>query len=98
MLQRVLDLAEAAGGQAAIERQANFYLGVTIYFVIAELDNATLDAESCDAVEEEERWITIGKEALTAGASLAQGTADQLMGVYNQYEARIPQLRDAFCS
>jgi hypothetical protein len=50
-------------------------------------------------VAQESALVGRGKQAMMAGAAVHQPTADQMLAQYANFEARIPQLQDAFeCS
>lgn len=78
--------------------QSSFWLGLSLYGRVAALDGSAVDAESCELVRTlEEEW-TRAVAALTLGRSVHEPTADRYLGIYQQWQERIPQLRTAFCS
>jgi len=79
-----------------LTQQTNFFLGLGLMFRIFEFDPQVTATESCALVDEEARMIARGKEALTLGASLAPQQSEQFMQQFQNFEARIPQLRRAY--
>lgn len=82
------------GGQ--ITTQANFYWGFSAFFVVGQLDNLAVDTEDCSIVAREAELVELGAARLRAGRSVSPGFADQILPFFDQYEARIPQLRQAW--
>ena len=76
--------------------QSNFFLGLGLMFRIFEFDAQVTEAKSCDLVAQEAEMIRRGKEALQLGAALAPDRVPQFLQQFNQFEARIPQLRRAY--
>jgi hypothetical protein len=79
-----------------LTQQANFFLGLGYFFQLSELDARLREAKSCDLVAREAEMVAKAKAAMTAGASLQQGTANQILGYIGQYEGLIPQYRQSF--
>ncbi len=76
--------------------QSNFFLGLGLMFKVFEFDPMVTESESCELVEEEARMIARGKQAMTIGAELSPGTAEQILGRFQTMEDRIPNLRQAY--
>ncbi len=77
----------------------NFYLGLAYFLhVLRNVDPKVREAQSCEMVDEEEAMLKRGREALTVGQSVAQGTAQRLLQGYAQMEGVIPKFRQAWCS
>ncbi len=82
--------------QGRLTRQANFFVGLGIFFLAADLDAKIVESKSCEEVAEYSALLTRGVEAMNSGASVAQQTADQILDMYKRYEARPPTFRRAF--
>jgi tetratricopeptide (TPR) repeat protein len=76
--------------------QSNFFLGLGLMFRIFEFDQEVTASESCELVTQEAEMVRRGMEALRAGAELAPDRVPQFMQQFQQFEARIPQLRRAY--
>jgi len=76
--------------------QSNFFLGLGLMFRIFEFDAQVTESKSCDLVAQEAEMVRRGKEALQLGAALAPDRVPQFLQQFNQFEARIPQLRRAY--
>ncbi len=87
-----------AAANDQIVTQASFYLGLSLYTRVATLDGAAVDAESCSAVDTLEREWTRAVAALTLGRMVHEPSSERFLGIYQQWEERIPQLKGAFCS
>ena len=77
--------------------QNHFFLGLGYMFLIFEFDQEVTATQSCELVDEEARMVARGKEAMTMGAQLAPDQANRFLRQFNQFEERIPQLRQAWC-
>ena len=82
--------------QQRLSVQSNFFLGLGLMFRIFEFDTQVTDTKSCELVDQEAEMIRRGKEALQLGAQLAPDRIPQFMQQFNQFEARIPQLKRAY--
>ncbi len=95
--------------QQRLVEPANFFLGLGLVFMIFEFDpqiaayverfadlTPSDKAAACLLVAEEASMVNRGKQAMTIGAGLSEGTAQQMLGQYATFEQRIPQLREAF--
>lgn len=94
-----VDLLEGAvqnDVQQRLSVQSNFFLGLGLMFRIFEFDSQVTDSKSCELVDQEAEMIRRGKEALQLGAQLAPDRIPQFMQQFNQFEARIPQLKRAY--
>lgn len=76
--------------------QASFFLGLGYFFQLGDLDAQLRESKSCDLVVREADLIAKAKAAMTAGASLQQATANQILQYLGQYEGLIPQYRQSF--
>ncbi len=83
--------------QNRLTEQANFFLGFGLMFQIFEFDRRVTEEKSCALVNQDAQMVSRGKRALEIGASVSASTAQQFLQQYRQFEARIPQLRQAFC-
>lgn len=78
---------------------ANFFLGLTYFFILVEFNPRVVESKSCELVEQQAEMVAKGKAALTLGESVSANTVSQLMPYYEQFEEQVPQLRTAFeCS
>lgn len=77
---------------------SNFFYGLAVYLHLAEFFSVMRDSESCELAQEYEELARLGHERLTAGASLAQSTADGLLPVLGQHVEYGPQFVAAFCT
>ena len=82
--------------QQRLTVQSNFFLGLGLMFRIFEFDAQVTETKSCELVDQEAEMIRRGKEALQLGAQLAPDRIPQFMQQFNQFEARIPQLKRAY--
>lgn len=82
--------------QQRLTVQTNFFLGLGLMFRIFEFDTQVTDTKSCQLVDQEAEMIRRGKQALQLGAQLAPDRIPQFMQQFNQFEARIPQLKRAY--
>jgi tetratricopeptide (TPR) repeat protein len=82
--------------QQRLTVQSNFFLGLGLMFRIFEFDTQVTDSKSCALVDQEAEMVRRGKEALQLGAQLAPDRIPQFMQQFNQFEARIPQLKRAY--
>jgi tetratricopeptide (TPR) repeat protein len=77
--------------------QSNFFLGVGSMYRIFDLDPQVMETQSCELVEEEARIIAQGMNALTVAAEqLGQEPVAPYMQQFEQFQQRIPQLREAY--
>jgi tetratricopeptide (TPR) repeat protein len=89
--------------------RANFFIGLGLVFTIYDFDpqiNAYVERfadltaadkqAACLLVAQEAAMIGRGKQAMIEGAAVHQPTADQMLVQYSNFEARVPQLQEAF--
>jgi tetratricopeptide (TPR) repeat protein len=82
-----------------LTNQANFFLGLGIFFLAADMDSKIVESKSCEEVEEYSALLNRGIQAMNVGAAVSQQTADQILNLYKRYEGRPPTFRRAFkCS
>jgi tetratricopeptide (TPR) repeat protein len=80
----------------ALSVQSNFFLGLGLMFRIFEFDQEVTATESCELVDQEADMIRRGLAALEIGSELAPQQSQQFIQQFQQFEARIPQLRRAY--
>jgi tetratricopeptide (TPR) repeat protein len=80
----------------ALSVQSNFFLGLGLMFRIFEFDQEVTAAESCELVDQEADMIRRGLAALEIGSELAPQQSQQFIQQFQQFQARIPQLRRAY--
>lgn len=76
--------------------QASFFVGLAYFFQLGEVDARTRESKSCADVGIEEEMIGKAKAAMTAGASLQESTATQILQYLGQYEGLIPSYKQSF--
>ncbi|OGU01042.1 MAG: hypothetical protein A2W29_02810 [Gemmatimonadetes bacterium RBG_16_66_8] len=76
--------------------QANFFLGLAYFFQLGDLDARLRETKSCALVSEEAQLIAKAKAAMTAGASVQEATATQILQYLGQYEGLVPNYRQTF--
>jgi tetratricopeptide (TPR) repeat protein len=91
-----LEQADSNDVRRVLADQVNFFLAYGIVYRIFEIDPQALETKSCDLVDEEERLIRRGKQALAVGASVAPGAAQQFQQRFQTMEDRLPNLRASF--
>jgi len=79
-----------------LREPAHFFLAFGLILRIYEFDPQVTEAESCELVDEEALMISRGKEAIEIGASVSPATAEQFLQNFNNFEERIPTLRQAY--
>ncbi|MCZ6917750.1 MAG: hypothetical protein O7I93_13315 [Gemmatimonadetes bacterium] len=77
---------------------ASFFYGLAVYMYFAEFFAEMRESESCEMARRYEGLAMLGHERLTAGASIAQSTADQLLPALQQHVEYGPQFVNAFCT
>jgi len=82
--------------QPNLATTANFFLGFSTVFYLGDLFAEVQAAESCDAVAMYEVHVLRGKNALIAGRSLSESTAEALLANYTRFEDVIPQFKAAW--
>lgn len=82
--------------QPSLATTANFFLGFSTVFYLGDLFAEVQAAESCDAVADYEMHVLRGKNALVAGRSLSESTAEALLANYTRFEDVIPQFKAAW--
>jgi tetratricopeptide (TPR) repeat protein len=80
----------------ALSVQSNFFLGLGLMFRIFEFDQEVTATESCELVDQEADMIQRGLAALEIGSELAPQQSQQFIQQFQQFQARIPQLRRAY--
>ena len=89
--------------------RANFFIGLGMVYTIYDFDpqiNAYVERFAdltpadkravCVLVAQEAAMVGRGKQAMMAGAAVPRPTADQMLGQYANFEARVAQLLEAF--
>ena len=89
--------------------RANFFIGLGMVYTIYDFDpqiNAYVERfadltpadkrAACVLVAQEAAMVGRGKQAMMAGAAVHRPTADQMLGQYATFEARVSQLLEAF--
>jgi len=79
-----------------LSTQANFFLGLGYFFQLGEVDARLRETKSCAMVTQEADMVAKAKAAMTAGASLQQATANQILQYLGQYEGLIPSYKQSF--
>jgi tetratricopeptide (TPR) repeat protein len=77
--------------------QANFFMGLAYLYRLQALDlDGMQKRKDCAVVQELTTVVTKGKAAMTAGASVQQETANNLIGVFSRLQPSLPQLKQAY--
>jgi len=79
-----------------ISTQASFFLGLALFFQIADLDLLVREAEDCDMVDVEIEMIQRAKEAMTIGSEISPDAASQILGYITQYEGTVLTYKPVF--
>ena len=86
------DVAETVTGPAS------FFYGIAAFFHLQPLYSEVVSSESCELAQEFDRSATLAVERMTAGASLSQSTADQLLPGLEQMSTGGRQMVARFCA
>lgn len=82
--------------QQRITTQANFFLGLALFFEMYPLAERTRLSESCDMVAELVEHVRRTRAALETGASVAPEAANNLLQNLRAVEEQLPNYRAAF--
>ena len=93
-------LEKALGYDVAgtLTRPASFFYGLAAYFHLQPWFSEVAASESCELAREFDHFAKLGVERMTAGASLAQSTADQLLPGLEQISDGGTQMVERFCA
>ncbi len=81
-----------------LTRPANFFYGLAAYFHLQPWYSEVAASESCELAREFDHFAKLAVERMTAGASLAQSTADQLLPGLEQISTGGTQMVEVFCA
>jgi tetratricopeptide (TPR) repeat protein len=76
--------------------QANFFIGLGIFFQLGDVDAQLRETKSCALVTQEAEMVATAKAAMTAGASVQQTLASQILQYLAQYEGLTPSYKQSF--
>jgi tetratricopeptide (TPR) repeat protein len=93
---RFLEHALAFDKRGALRGPANFFLGLSLFFQVTELDGRVRQEKSCALVDVEIEMTRRAKQAFQLGRQISPQTTDQLMGYVNQIESALPTYKPAF--
>lgn len=93
---RLLDQAIRYDVQKRITTQANFFLGLALFFEMYPLAERTRVSESCDMVAQLVAHVRRTRTALETGASVAPQAANNLLQNVRTVEQQLPNYRAAF--
>ena len=94
---RWAEAALANDPNGLLTTQANFWLGYALFFKATPLDQVIVESQSCARLGEYQTYLQRATEALTAGRSVSEETASQLLGYLQQLAGRPAQFRESFC-
>ena len=77
---------------------ASFFYGLAGYFHLQPWYSEVAGSESCELAREFDHFAKLAVERMTAGASLAQATADQLLPGLEQISNAGSQMVERFCA
>jgi len=75
---------------------ANFFLGLSLFFQITELDTRVRDSKDCALVDVEMDMTRRARTAFEAGRQISPQTVNQLLGYVTQIEGALPTYKPAF--
>ena len=75
---------------------ANFFLGLSLFFQITELDTRVRETKDCALVDVEIDMTRRARAALEAGRQISAQTVTQLLGYIRQIEGALPTYKPAF--
>jgi tetratricopeptide (TPR) repeat protein len=75
---------------------ANFFLGLSLFFQITELDTSVRQSKDCAMVDIEIDMTARARAALEAGRQISPQTVNQLLGYVRQIEGALPTYKPAF--
>jgi len=93
---RYLEHALSFDKRGQLTGPANFFLGLSLFFQVTDLDTRVRETKSCELVDEEIAMVARAKAALEAGRQIAPPTANQLLGFVNQIQRALPTYKPAF--
>jgi hypothetical protein len=93
---RFLEHALAFDLRGQLRGPANFFLGLSLFFQITELDTRVRESKDCAMVDVEIDMTRRAKAALEAGRQISPQTVNQLLGYVSQIESALPTYKPAF--
>ena len=96
LAERFLEQALRYDVQGRLGVQANFFLGLAIFFQLHELDARVRETQSCELVDVEVAKVQRAKEAMTAGQQVSPPTARQVLQVIGNFEQALPTYKPVF--
>jgi len=75
---------------------ANFFLGLSLFFQITELDTRVRETKDCAMVDVEIDMTRRARAAFEAGRQISPQTVNQLLGYVGQIEGALPTYKPAF--
>ena len=92
-----LEKAIALDPKKQISTQANFFMGLAYVYNMGSLDIPNVQKnKDCEGLKNIVNFVAKAKAAMTAGASVQQGTADQVIKSLAPLENFVPQARAAW--
>lgn len=79
-----------------LQGPANFFLGLSLFFQITELDTKVRESKDCALVDVEIDMTRRARAALEAGRQISPQTVNQLLGYVSQIEGALPTYKPVF--
>jgi tetratricopeptide (TPR) repeat protein len=79
-----------------LQGPANFFLGLSLFFQITELDTKVRESKDCAMVDVEIEMTRRARAALEAGRQISPQTVNQLLGYVGQIEGALPTYKPVF--
>jgi len=93
---RLLEHALAYDLRGQLRGPANFFLGLSLFFQITDLDTRVRESKDCAMVDVEIDMTRRARAALEAGRQISPQTVNQLLGYVGQIEGALPTYKPAF--
>jgi len=96
MASRFLEHALVYDLRGQLRGPANFFLGLSLFFQVTELDTRVRESRDCAMVDQEIEMTRRTRAALEAGRQISPQTVNQLLGYVGQIEGALPTYKPAF--
>jgi tetratricopeptide (TPR) repeat protein len=93
---RFLEHALELDLRGQLDGPANFFLGLSLFFQVTELDAQVRESEDCEMVDVELEMAQRAKAALEIGRPISEQTVNQLLGFVDQILGALPTYKPAF--
>ena len=93
---RYLEHALQYDRRGQLRGPANFFLGLSLFFQITELDTRVRDTKDCAMVDVEIDMTRRARAAFEAGRQISPQTVTQLLGYVSQIEGALPTYKPVF--